>query len=221
MQISVKILDTVPVTHNVRHYRLERPKGYNFSPGQATEVSIDRDGWQDKKRPFTFTCLPDADNLEFTIKSYFDHAGVTNELWSLGSGDKLILRDVWGTIQYRGPGTFIAGGAGVTPFIAILRHLNATGKIAGNRLIVSNQTEKDIILRDEFEAMDGLKTLWTVTNDQKSKLIQERIDADFLKRHITDFSQNFYLCGPDAMVKDLRGVLEDLGADVTNVTWER
>jgi ferredoxin-NADP reductase len=221
MQVSVKILDTVPVTHNVRHYRLERPKGYNFSPGQATEVSIDREGWQDQKRPFTFTCLPDADNLEFTIKSYFDHTGVTNELWSLGPGDKLILRDVWGTIQYRGAGTFIAGGAGVTPFIAILRHLNATGKIADNRLIVSNQTEKDIILRDEFEAMDGLETLWTVTNDPKSKLVQERIDADFLKRQVTDFNQNFYLCGPDAMVKDLRGVLEDLGADVANVTWER
>ncbi|MBO9590588.1 flavodoxin reductase [Devosia sp.] len=221
MQISVKILDTVPVTHNVRHYRLERPKGYNFSPGQATEVSIDRGGWQDKKRPFTFTCLPDADNLEFTIKSYFDHSGVTNELWSLGAGDKLILRDVWGTIQYRGPGTFIAGGAGVTPFIAILRHLNATGKIAGNRLIVSNQTEKDIILRDEFEAMEGLETLWTVTNDQKSKLLQERIDADFLRRHIDNFDQNFYLCGPDPMVKDLRDFLEELGANVSNVTWER
>ena len=221
MQISVNILDTVPVTHNVRHYRLERPKGYNFSPGQATEVSIDRDGWQDKKRPFTFTCLPDADNLEFTIKSYFDHTGVTNELWSLGAGDKLILRDVWGTIQYRGPGTFIAGGAGVTPFIAILRHLNATGKIAGNRLIVSNQTEKDIILRDEFEAMNGLETLWTVTNDQKSKLLQERIDADFLRRHVSDFSGNFYLCGPDTMVSELRGLLEDLGADVSNVTWEK
>lgn len=221
MQISVKILDTVPVTHNVRHYRVERPKGYTFSPGQATEVSIDRIGWQDKTRPFTFTCLPQAENLEFTIKSYFDHTGVTNELWSLGAGDRLILRDVWGTIQYRGPGTFIAGGAGVTPFIAILRHLNATGKIAGNRLIVSNQTEKDIILRDEFETMNGLETLWTVTNDAKSKLVQERIDADFLKRHIPDFSQNFYLCGPDAMVKDLRGFLEDLGATVANVTWEK
>ncbi|KRA96475.1 flavodoxin reductase [Devosia sp. Root685] len=221
MQISVKILDTVPVTHNVRHYRVERPKGYTFSPGQATEVSIDRIGWQDKTRPFTFTCLPQAENLEFTIKSYFDHTGVTNELWSLGAGDRLILRDVWGTIQYRGPGTFIAGGAGVTPFIAILRHLNATGKIAGNRLIVSNQTEKDIILRDEFEAMNGLETLWTVTNDAKSKLVQERIDADFLKRHIPDFSQNFYLCGPDAMVKDLRGFLGDLGATVANVTWEK
>lgn len=221
MQISVKILDTIPVTHNVRHYRLERPKGYGFSPGQATEVSIDRDGWQDKKRPFTFTCLPDAENLEFTIKSYFDHNGVTNELWSLGAGDKLILRDVWGTIQYRGPGTFIAGGAGVTPFIAILRHLNASGRIGGNRLIVSNRTEKDIILRDEFEAMGGLQTLWTVTNDQKSRLLQERIDIDFLRRHVGRFDQNFYLCGPDPMVKELRGFLEELGADVANVTWER
>lgn len=221
MQISVTILDTVPVTHNVRHYRLERPKGYGFSPGQATEVSIDKQGWRDRKRPFTFTCLPDAETLEFTIKSYFDHQGVTNQLWSLGAGDRLILRDVWGTIQYRGSGTFIAGGAGVTPFIAILRHLDATGKIAGNRLIVSNQTEKDIILREEFEAMEGLDVLWTVTGDPGSGLLQERIDAGFLERHVKDFGGNFYLCGPDEMVSDLRGLLEDAGADVANVTWER
>lgn len=221
MQISVTILDTVPVTHNVRHYRLERPKNYGFSPGQATEVSIDKQGWRDRKRPFTFTCLPDAETLEFTIKSYFDHQGVTNQLWSLGAGDRLILRDVWGTIQYRGPGTFIAGGAGVTPFIAILRHLDATGKIAGNRLIVSNQTEKDIILREEFEAMEGLDVLWTVTGDAGSGLLQERIDAGFLERHLEDFGGNFYLCGPDEMVSDLRGLLEDAGADVANVTWER
>jgi propane monooxygenase reductase component len=221
METSVRILDTIPVTRNVRHYRLERPGGYGFSPGQATEVSIDRDGWRDKKRPFTFTCLPDAEALEFTIKSYCDHHGVTNELWSLGAGDHLILRDVWGTIQYKGKGTFIAGGAGVTPFIAILRHLNATGKVAGNRLIVSNRTEKDIILRDEFEAMQGLEVLWTVTDDPKSSLLQERIDAGFLKRHLPDLEQNFYLCGPDPMVRDLRTLLDDAGADVANVTWEK
>ncbi len=221
MPTSVKILDTIPVTHNVRHYRVERPKGFKFTPGQATELSIDRTGWEDKKRPFTFTSLPDDDVLEFTIKSYFDHTGVTNQLWSLGAGDSLILRDAWGTIQYRGQGTFIAGGAGVTPFIAILRHLNATGKIAGNRLIVSNQTEKDIILRDEFEAMKGLDIIWTVTGDAKSKLLQERIDADFLKRHVKDFSGHFYLCGPDPMVADIRDLLEKAGADVGNVTWEK
>lgn len=220
MPTRVKILKTEMVTHNVRHYRVEKPKGFSFGPGQATEVSIDKAGWENEKRPFTFTSLQSEPTLEFTIKSYRDHAGVTNTLWGCEAGDHLLLRDVWGTIQYKGPGTFIAGGAGVTPFIAILRHLNAKGGLAGNRLIVSNQTEKDIILRDEFEAMEGLETLWTVTADSKSKLTQERIDSDFLKAHITDFSQNFYLCGPDKMVSDLRDALEGLGADVSSVTWE-
>jgi ferredoxin-NADP reductase len=221
MPTSVKILKTELVTHNVRHYRVEKPKNFQFSPGQATEVSIDKDGWRDEKRPFTFTSLVDEPTLEFTIKSYRDHPGVTNALWGLEAGDSLLLRDVWGTIQYKGVGTFIAGGAGVTPFIAILRNLNAKGALKGNRLIASNKTEKDIILRDEFEAMDGLQTLWTVTGDPKSKLLQERIDVDFLKRHITDFRQNFYLCGPDPMVKDLREALQALGADVSSVTWEK
>ena len=221
MPTSVKILKTELVTHNVRHYRVEKPKDFQFGPGQATEVSIDKDGWRDEKRPFTFTSLQDEPTLEFTIKSYRDHPGVTNALWGLEAGDSLLLRDVWGTIQYKGVGTFIAGGAGVTPFIAILRNLNAKGGLKGNRLIVSNQTERDIILRDEFEAMDGLETLWTVTGDPKSKLLQERIDVDFLKHHITNFSQNFYLCGPDPMVKDLREALQELGADVSSVTWEK
>lgn len=221
MPTRVRILRTELVTHNVRHYRVEKPKKLHFAPGQATEVSIDKPDWRERKRPFTFTSLADDPELEFTIKSYRDHPGVTNALWGCEAGDYLLLRDVWGTIQYKGPGIFIAGGAGVTPFIAILRSLNAKGGLGGNRLIVSNQTEKDIILRDEFEAMAGLETLWTVTNDPKSALLQERIDTDFLKAHIGGFRQKFYLCGPKSMVSDLRASLQALGADVANVTWER
>ncbi len=221
MQTSVEILAITPVTHNVNHYRVQKPKGYSYAPGQATEVSIDKDGWRDEKRPFTFTSLRSERDLEFTIKSYHDHPGVTDQLSKLVPGDNLILRDTWGTITYKGPGTFIAGGAGVTPFIAILRDLQANGGLAGNRLMVSNRTEKDIILRDEFEAMDGLETLWTVTDDGKSKLLHERIDADFIREHVPDVSGRFYLCGPDDMVKDLRSALEDLGAQTDSVTWEK
>ncbi|WDR02120.1 hypothetical protein PSQ19_15850 [Devosia algicola] len=131
MPTSVKILKTEKITHNVRQYQLEKPKGFSFGPGQATELSIDKEGWRDKKRPFTFTSLNDWDDLEFTIKSYTDHPGVTAELWGLEAGERLLLRDVWGTIQYKGPGTFIAGGAGVTPFIAILRQAQCQGRARG------------------------------------------------------------------------------------------
>ena len=220
---SVKILDIADVTHNVRRYTLERPASYSFKPGQATEVSLDEDGWRDNKHPFTFTALSDDPHLEFTIKSYFNTggAGVTERLYGYNPGQSLILRDVWGTITYKGPGTFIAGGAGVTPFIAILRDLHHNRKLEGHTLIASNRTEADIILRDEFESFRGLDTLWTVTDDPASSLLHERIDTKFLEQHVKNFDQNFYLCGPDDMVKQLRGVLKELGANVENVTWEK
>jgi ferredoxin-NADP reductase len=224
MQHSVRILHVENVTHNVRRYEVERPAGYKFEPGQATEVSLDEEGWREKKHPFTFTSLADAPNLEFTIKSYFNTggAGVTERLHAYRPGQRLILRDVWGTITYKGPGTFIAGGAGVTPFIAILRHLNHEGKLAGHRLIASHRTEEDIILREEFEAMPGLDTLWTLTDDPHTPGAEhERIDAAFLRRRVTDFSQNFYLCGPDDMVRDLRQTLAQLGAVTESVTFEK
>jgi propane monooxygenase reductase subunit len=223
MDHSVKILDIENVTHNVRRYRFEKPEGYSFKPGQATEVSLDEDGWRDKKHPFTFTALTDDPQLEFTIKSYFNTGGdgVTERLYGYTPGQHLILRDVWGTITYRGPGVFIAGGAGITPFIAILRDLHHRRKMEGHTLIVSNRTEADIILRDEFEAMRGLNILWTVTDDPQSSLLHERIDAKFLAVHVKNFDQNVYLCGPDDMVKQLRGTLKDLGANVENVTWEK
>lgn len=221
MAHSVRILSIEQVARNVHRYTVEKPSGYRFEPGQATELSIDREGLREDKHPFTFTSLNDAETLEFTIKSYFDHDGMTKKLWDLAPGDSLILRDVWGTITYSKPGVFIAGGAGVTPFIAILRQLNKDGKLAGNRLFVSNRTDDDIILRREFEAMDGLNPLWTVTDDQKSPLCHDRIEEAFLKREIKDFSRPFYLCGPDGMVKDLRATLEKLGAQPDAVTFEK
>ena len=223
MHERVKILKIQQVTHNVRQYRLEKPTGYSFEPGQATELSLDEDGFRDKKHPFTFTALPDADYLEFTIKSYFNTGedGMTERLFSYEPGQHLILREPWGTITDKGPGTFIAGGAGVTPFIAILRKHNADGDLAGNRLIASNRT-RDIILRDEFEAMPGLQHLWTVTEDPTAPgLLHERIDEAFLKRHVPDFTGRFYLCGPDEMVKELRTMLEGLGAKTDALTWEK
>lgn len=156
MAHRIGILDVEEVTHNVRRFRLERPDGYDFSPGQATDVAIDRDGWRDEKRPFTFTGLRRAPELEFTTKIYSDHDGVTRQLGTLKKGDALLIEDPWGTIEYKGKGTFIAGGAGITPFIAILRDLAQKKAIAGHRLIFSNRTEEDIILHRTWEEMDGL-----------------------------------------------------------------
>ena len=49
------------ITHDVLQIVTDNPKEYNFTPGQAAEISINKEGWQDEKRPFTFTSLPHND----------------------------------------------------------------------------------------------------------------------------------------------------------------
>src|SRR3954464_14817859 len=113
MEAITRIISIEPITHDVNQYRIEKPAGYSFIPGQATEVSINMERWKEERRPFTFTCLGSKPYLEFMIKSYRDHDGVTKQLEQLKPGDELIVRDVWGAIEYRGAGIFIAGGAGI------------------------------------------------------------------------------------------------------------
>ena len=205
-----------PLTHDVNELTFERPEGYDFTPGQATDFALDRDGWRDEKRPFTFSSLPGADQLQFTIKSYPSHDGVTEQLGQMQGGESVLIEDPWGAIEDKGPGTFIAGGAGITPFLAILRARQAShGDLDGYRLIFSNTHERDIILRQEFEAMPGLKLDLLLSDEDTPDTHYGQVDADFLDGSDLDFGGMFYLCGPppmeEAVAKLLtaRGVSED------------
>ena len=219
----VKILEIIPRTHNVKTFRFTKPEGYHFEPGQATEVSINQERWKDDKHPFTFTCLNDWNFLEFMIKIYKDHDGLTNALDSLKVGDELIIRDVWGTIQYKGPGYFLAGGAGITPFIAILRQLKKDNAIDGNQLFFSNKTPDDIILHDELDSILGENAHYIVTesNTEGDHITKGYMDKVFINKYVKDFSKPFYVCGPDAMISDLKTILGDCGAKTESVVFEK
>jgi len=221
MEQIVRIFSIKPVTHNVKRFRVYKPEGYSFVPGQATEVSINKPEWKEEKRPFTFTCLNEDPFLEFTIKIYSDHNGVTNALGQLNEGDELIIWDVWGAISYQGEGYFIAGGAGITPFIAILRQLKKENRLNNNKLLFSNKTSKDIILKEEWEAMLGANALFTLTEEKTDRYDYHFINADYLKQKIDDFSKHFYVCGPDEMVKDISNFLLQLGAKADYVVFEK
>lgn len=216
----VKVLVTEPVTHDVRRIVVEKPAGYSFIPGQATEVAVNKPDWEAEKRPFTFTSLNHDENLEFTIKIYDDHNGVTEQIGKLEAGDELILHDVWGTINYDGKGYFIAGGAGVTPFISILRMLEHEEKLDGHYLLFSNKTVKDIILHGEFTRMLGNRFINTLTQEKTDGFDHDLIDKNYLRDKISDFDQKFYVCGPKQMVKDIREQLSELGADSSAVVFE-
>lgn len=206
----VKVKSVKKITHDVLQIVVEKPKNFKFKPGQATEISINKNGWVDEKRPFTFTNLPQEDYLQFTIKTYPSHKGVTNELLQLKKDDELIIHDVFGTITYQGEGAFIAGGAGVTPFIAILRDLQSRHEIGDNKLIFANKTSADIILKDEFEKVLGENFINILSDKDAKGYPQGYITESFLKENITDLSKKIYICGPKPMMKALEEILSSL-----------
>ncbi len=217
----VTINDIAQITHDVKRFRFDKPNGFKFIPGQATEVSINTPELKSEKRPFTFTCLNDENYLEFTIKIYSDHDGVTNALGKLNVGDQLIIRDPWGTIHYGGKGVFIAGGAGITPFIAILRQLKKENLANGNILIFANKTEADIILKDELKSILGDDCIFILSQEKKEEYDFGRIDEKYLKSKITDFKRKFYICGPPPMLLQMQKILPRLGADVSSIVFEK
>lgn len=206
----VKIKDIQHVTHDVLRIVTEKPPQFNFLPGQATELSINKEGWQSKKRPFSFTCLPENDYLEFTIKTYPSHKGVTNELLHLKINDELILHDVFGTINYKGEGVFIAGGAGITPFIAIFRYLQSRNEIGNNKLIFANKTKADIILEQEFKNLLGKNFINILSDEKVEGYAQGLITKDFIKENSEGLNKMFYLCGPPPMMDALERLLTNL-----------
>lgn len=216
----VKILDTLMITHNVKRFRFEKPEGYSFIPGQATEVSINAPELRNEKRPFTFTCLNSADYLEFTIKIYSDRKGVTYELGKLNPGAELIIRDVWGAISYRGEGVFIAGGAGITPFISILRDLQIKNQITGNILIFANKTKEDIILENELICMLGGAFISILSDEKSEGYSYGTITEEFLKKNIPPRITNYYLCGPPPMMDSVLAQLTHLGIKEESIIME-
>ena len=220
MPDTITLKSKSAVTHDTNRYIFSRPEGFTFEPGQAAELKLDRDGWRDEGRKFTFTSFPDAEELEFVIKAYPDHDGVTERMARLEPGAQMLFDGPYGAISDQGAGTFIAAGAGVTPFIPILKIREASGDLDGVALFFTNKTAADIILREKWETMQGLRTEFTVTDEDADGVHHGKIDQDFLKRQIDDFSQKFYICGPQEFVDDIRDHLRVLGAQENDVVTE-
>jgi cytochrome-b5 reductase len=221
MNHSVNLLMSQFVTHDVKRFIVSKPAGFSVVPGQGVELAINRPGLSDQGRPFTPTGLADDRVLEFTIKGYSDHPGVTQALHQLEPGAELLMSEPFGTISYQGPGVFIAGGAGITPFLAILRKLARTGGLDRQTLIFSNKTPRDIICEKELRHLLGERCILTCTGEAAPGYAHRRVDRAFLQETLQDFKQRFYLCGPPPFMEAVSAALTELGASVESLVFER
>ena len=220
MEKIIKIKSLNKITPDVLQVRGEKPADLVFVPGQAADISINKEGWKEEKRPFTFTSLPDADYIEFTIKTYPAHKGVTNQLLYLKAGDELILHDVFGDIAYKGEGLFIAGGAGITPFLAIFRSLEAKGQIGDNQLIFANKTKADIIHEALFAQLLGKNFINVLSDEKIEGYVNGYITEALLEDTLAGKNKKIYLCGPPPMMDVVEKMLSNLHINEANIIKE-
>ncbi len=215
-----KLLMSNFVTHDVKRFVVTKPEGFSFQPGQGVELAINQPDWIEESRPFTPTGHVEDEVLEFTIKGYPKRDGVTKKLHQLEPGTELLLSEPFGTIKYDGPGVFLAGGAGITPFIAILRNQAKQGSIEQSSLFFSNKSPADVIYEKELRHYLQSRCTLTCTEQGAPGYLEQKFDEQFLAEKIDNYDQPFYVCGPPGFMDAITGALKSLGANPESLIFE-
>ena len=207
---------------SVKKFVTTKPDGYTYTPGQATNITLNREGYRSEPRPFTFTGLPEEDELEFVIKLYFERDGVTDEMATVSKDDTFEIEEPKGEISYKGPGLFIAGGAGLTPFLPIFRQLDKEGEMGAQELWFINSEESDIFLEDELRELFEEDSIRFILTDEEGETNYESnyVDEGYLETNLDRSHEYIYVCGPPEMTEEICEILSELGVKESKIVKE-
>ena len=218
MEYRLKIMAIDQPTLETKRFVVVKPKDFKFIPGRSLNVSIPKPGLESYKRALPVTSLNSDYYFEFTFKEYPRRDRFNEALGNLKAGEEIIVSEMAGTLEYKGPGVFIASGMGILPFLSILRELKQESALAGNILLYSSKARSELIMERELKHMFGGKNIsFFLTWDKAAGYDNRRMDAEILKEKISNFDQEFYLAGSENFVLEMKGALESLGAKSINV----
>ena len=84
----------------------------------------------------------------------------------------------------------------------------------------ANKTKADIILESEFKELLDDAFVNILSDEQVDTYQYGRVTEEFIKENVTDFNQQFYICGPPPMIKDVENQLIHLGVNKNHITKE-
>jgi len=220
-QVEGEIVGIRQETHDVKTFRIKLEGSLDYTPGQYCLVSIidtDQDELDGVKRPFTFASPPGGKETQLTVKRL---GQFTTALHNLTQGDKLKLYGPRGEALNFDESiskdiVFLAGGSGITPFMAILRYAVQEKLDNEFKLLFSNKTERDIIYRDELSDMseqDNITVIHTLDGDRSKDWKGEtgHIDREMIEKYVTDVEKKlWYICGPPPMVDAMKRILKQM-----------
>ncbi len=224
---TLRVLGVRRETDEIRTFRLERPPGFDFQPGQYLTVVVPVEG-KLVSRCYSICSAPDeTGHLEISVRRQGLVSAALHE--SVRSGGAIAARKPAGKFVYPGdsqrPIVLLGGGVGITPLLAMLRHAAAADPGREVTLLLSVRTGMQIPFKAELDDLGrrpGLRVVVTATRGGAVPPVRSgRLDLDFVKREIRDPAACvFCMCGPGEMIEGFKKGLPTLGVPPGQVRAE-
>jgi ferredoxin-NADP reductase len=229
-----EVRGVVTETYRVKTLLLEPARPLGHQPGQHVDIRLTADDGYQAQRSYSISSAPEDKLLSLTIERVTDGEVSPYLVDELRVGDALQLRGpigghfVW-TSDMHQPLCLIAGGAGITPLMAMLRHRDKARPPAPALLIYSARSLPDVIYRDELDAMarrdESLSVIYALTRQQPDGWRGHRGRIDKTLLAMTSFSiaqlPAIYVCGPTSFVEHISESMVELGFDALHIRTER
>jgi ferredoxin-NADP reductase len=226
----VELVDETPQTKSIA---LELPEWGGHRAGQHVDVRLTAEDGYQAERSYSIASAPEDSHLVLTVERLDDGEVSPYLTDELRPDDELELRGpiggyfVWER-SLGGPLLMIAGGSGVVPFRAMLRHWAAGERTTVPRLLYSSRTLPDVIYQQElsrFESQDGVDVRFALTREWPDHWEghRGRVDRGFLEEVAWGPAEQplVYICGPTPFVEAVAQALVDIGHEPSRVKTER
>jgi ferredoxin-NADP reductase len=229
---NVKLKEKKEVAAGTTAFYFEKPDGFEFRAGQFGDYTLINPPETDEEgntRGFSLITAPFEQLIGLATR--MRDTAFKRVLRDLPLGAEIKLDAPYGDYTLHKtettPAVFLIGGVGVTPVRSIVAQATHDKSPIKITLLYSNRTLADAPFTEDFElfAKDNpnFSFVPVITDSAPDSWHGEhgRIDTDMIKRHVPDLSTPiFYLSGPEGMVKAMRSLLIDIGANEDNIRTE-
>jgi ferredoxin-NADP reductase len=232
--LAARVTDVVRETPHAATLVLDVPRWPGHRAGQYVIVRLTAEGGSQAQRSYSIASAPEEERLRLTVGRLADGAVSAYLVDALRAGDELELCGplgeafVWEAAD-GGPLLLVAGGWGLVPLMAMLRHRAAVGSRVPARVVLSARSAEDVLYADELERLaaedDDVDVVITYTRRPPAVWSGPtgRVDQALLARLTTAPAERplTFVCGPTGFVESVAGALVALGHDPALVRMER
>jgi ferredoxin-NADP reductase len=228
-----EVLETSPQTPRTKSLFLAVPDWRGHRAGQHVDVRLTAEDGYQAQRSYSIASAPENGRVELVVERLDDGEVSPYLADELRDGDGLELRGPIGgwfawDAEEGGPLLLVAGGSGIAPLMAMVRHRKAAGSNTPVRLLYSSRSYVEIIFRQELETLaddETLDVIHTLTRSQPEGWhgYDRRIDEKMLREvaYPPEDRPLAFVCGPTLLVESVATALVELGHDPTRVKTER